>query len=298
MASKAQLAKMAEMNTLEHREAIRAVPTEDDPDIVGRQTEMIRLDSISPSPYQPRMSFPDAEIASLAETIKEGALVQPIVVRRVAGDGYQLIAGERRWRAHKLLGKRTIEARIIAASDEQAALMSLVENIQRKDLTDFETSEGIARIQATFPTRVKLAESLGMSKQEVTRYLKFTELPESIRAGLLEKPYLLGRSAAEAIVSALRGIRPSAALDGRIAEALRLLTAGKIDQAKVAAFLRETSDTTRQPSSQPTYLENRAGKRVGSVTTGAKGIVVKIKNDALSDEQMDKLQQFIAKLVR
>ena len=99
---------------------------------------------IVPNPWQPRQLFNEAKLTQLAESIREAGLVQPIVVRRAA-TGYQIVAGERRWRAHKMIGKDTIKVVIIEISDEEMAMLALVENVAREDLSDYEVARSIRR---------------------------------------------------------------------------------------------------------------------------------------------------------
>ena len=102
------------------------------------------VSEIVPNPWQPRQVFNDAKLVQLAESIREAGLVQPIVVRRV-GAGFQIVAGERRWRAHKMIGKEFIKVLVVDLSDEEMAMLALVENVAREDLCDYEISRSIRR---------------------------------------------------------------------------------------------------------------------------------------------------------
>lgn len=109
------------------------------------EAKMIRLDEIRPNPYQPRISFPREEIEELANTIKEVGLLQPIAVRK-KGKTYQIISGERRWRACQLAGLKEILAIVKDVSDSQMMIESVIENVQRKDLEPLERARGLAEI--------------------------------------------------------------------------------------------------------------------------------------------------------
>jgi ParB/RepB/Spo0J family partition protein len=109
------------------------------------EVRMIRLDEIRPNPFQPRTSFPKEEIEELANTIKEVGLLQPITVRK-KGKTYQIISGERRWRACQFAGLNEIPAIIKDASDSQMMIESLIENVQRKDLEPIEKAKGLAEV--------------------------------------------------------------------------------------------------------------------------------------------------------
>lgn len=288
---KAQLAQKAEENTQRHREA----NYRDDFD-VGRQHTKLHLDKIDPNPYQPRTSFPEEEIRELAVSISAVGLLQPISVRPVDGDRYQLIAGERRLRAHKLLGKPTIEALVIAVDEAVSATLALAENIEREDLSDFEIGESIKRLEEHFPKRTKLAESLGIQRSDLYRYLSFSDLPTDIRERLAAKPKLLSRSAATDIVKVLKEAGDDGAIRKRLEEAWALLETGKLDQTKVAMFLSHKPVSAQASHQKPTHILRR-GAKVGTFSHTPNEFVMKLANSALTDEQMEKIQRFVLELL-
>lgn len=287
---KAQLQQKAEENTQRHRDA----SYRDDFD-VGRQHSKIHLEKIDPNPYQPRINFPEKEIQDLALSISAVGLLQPISVRAV-GDRFQLIAGERRLRAHKLLGKPSIEALVISVDEAESATLALAENIERQDLTDFEIGESIKRLEEHFPKRTKLAESLGIQRSDLYRYLAFADLPELLRERLRLNPKLLSRSAASDIVKVLKDNSASSEITGRITEALTLLEQGKLDQTKFASYLVHSAVRPLSARERPTHLMSR-GAKVGSFLKGPNEVVVKISNGALSSEQVENLQRFVLDLL-
>jgi ParB family transcriptional regulator, chromosome partitioning protein len=288
---KAQLQQKAEENTQRHREA----NYRDDFD-VGRQHSKIHLEKIDPNPYQPRINFPEEEIRELALSISTVGLLQPISVR-IAGDRFQLIAGERRLRAHRLLGKPTIEALVISVDEAESATLALAENIERQDLTDFEIGESIRRLEEHFPKRTKLAESLGIQRSDLYRYLSFADLPEMIRASLTVNPKLLSRSAASDIVKVLKDVGINALIDARMTDALSLLEQGRLDQTKFADYLAQKPPKPPTVRNRPTHLM-RHGARVGSFLKGPDEIVMKVSSSALDDEQVEKLQRFVLDLLQ
>ncbi|NBV49443.1 MAG: ParB/RepB/Spo0J family partition protein, partial [Verrucomicrobia bacterium] len=115
----------------------------------GLLLQELPLTSIVPNPRQPRRDFDDSQVKELADSIRSEGLMQPIVVRKVK-DGYELIAGERRFRAFKLIGQKTITARIIDASDASSAVLALVENLQRADLNPIDEALGFASLMRDF----------------------------------------------------------------------------------------------------------------------------------------------------
>ena len=139
------------------------------------------LGDIEPNPYQPRHHMDEDGIEDLAKSIERHGVVQPILVRR-AGDGYQIIAGERRWRAAKRAGLGTIPCIVDDVNDEGALELALIENLQRDDLTGIEAALGYRRLVEEFAlTQEQVAEYVGKSRSSVANTLRLLDLPEAIR---------------------------------------------------------------------------------------------------------------------
>jgi ParB family chromosome partitioning protein len=156
----------------------------------------ISLDTISPNPYQARITWNDEELAELAESIKANGVVQPIIVRPVTG-GYQLIAGERRLRAAKLASLDKIPAFVRQASDEQLHEWSLVENIHRVDLNPIERAKAYRDYLSAFSlTQTEAAERLGEDRSVVANYLRLLDLPQEIKQMLAESKLSMGHARA------------------------------------------------------------------------------------------------------
>src|SRR5215469_11808432 len=153
-------------------------------------TSKLAVAEIAPNPWQPRRIFNEAKLSELAESIREVGQVQPIVVRRVES-GYQIVAGERRWRAHKVLGLDSINAVVADCSDSDMAVLAMVENVSRDDLSDYEISLSIRRTEKEFPDRKRLAEALGLSRSGLFQFLSFDKLPPFIIKDLDIQPRLL-----------------------------------------------------------------------------------------------------------
>lgn len=142
----------------------------------------VPVDRIAPSPYQPRQRFEEAALEELAASIRQQGLIQPVVVRRV-GPGYELIAGERRWRAARRAGLAEIPAIVRDYSDEQALEAALVENIQREDISVVETARAYRRLTDEFQyTQGEVALKTGKSRVAVANTLRLLQLPESVLA--------------------------------------------------------------------------------------------------------------------
>jgi ParB family transcriptional regulator, chromosome partitioning protein len=256
----------------------------------------VLLSDITPNPWQPRQIFNDVKLAQLAESIREAGLVQPIVVRRVGG-GFQIVAGERRWRAHKMIGKTSIKALVVELSDEEMAMLALVENVAREDLCDYEISRSIRQTEREFPNRKRMAEALGISRSELYRYLSFAELPEFVVRDLDVQPRLLGATASEAVVSILRGS------DERILDHAKLLwakvVAGELDQSKLAKLIKIASDTkAAAPAVGDRSIDKifAKGGQAGSITKDSAGLTVKIKTGALTAEREKQIRELITQL--
>ncbi len=145
----------------------------------------IAVTGIEPNPFQPRKEFDEEELRELAESIRAEGLLQPIVVRK-AGDGkYQLIAGERRWRACKTLRLKTIPARIIEAGDASSASISLIENLQRAGLNPIEEALGYASLLRDFDlTQEAVAERVGKGRATVANALRLLQLSSEVQGYL------------------------------------------------------------------------------------------------------------------
>jgi len=142
------------------------------------------LDRVQPSPDQPRKYFDQSKIKQLAESIKRHGLAQPILVRPWNGV-YQIVHGERRYRTHQLLGKETIEAHVKELTDQQVEDISLVENVERDDLTDVELAWEFKKRTGRGQTHEQIAETIGKSVSFVTQRLQLLDLSEKNQQRLL-----------------------------------------------------------------------------------------------------------------
>jgi ParB family chromosome partitioning protein len=164
----------------------QAVPA---PVATGKPLE-IALDRIDRNPNQTRTAFDEAKLAELAQSIRATGVVQPVVVRELPGGRYQLIMGERRWRASQAAGKTTIPAIVRQVSDEQAMEMTIVENLQRADLNPMEQARAFERLSREFKmTQEQMATRTGKDRASVGNFLRLLKLPVSIQ-GLVESGQL------------------------------------------------------------------------------------------------------------
>ena len=151
------------------------------PEPPGERILLVSPDVIHPSRWQPRKHFTAEAIEELAQSIREKGVLQPLTVRRT-GDTFELIAGERRWRASQVVGLKEIPVRVVAAGDQQALEMALIENLQREDLNIIEEAEGYRQLAETFAlTQEQIAQRVGKARASVTNALRMLELPEAVR---------------------------------------------------------------------------------------------------------------------
>lgn len=152
--------------------------------VVGSIIE-IELDAIEVNPFQPRTYFDEEALRELASSIRELGVIQPITVRKLSGNKFQLVSGERRFRASKLIGAQTIPAYIRIANDQEMLEMALVENIQRKNLDPIEVALSYQRlIEEIQLTQEELSARVGKKRSTVTNYLRLLKLDPIIQTGM------------------------------------------------------------------------------------------------------------------
>ena len=157
----------------------------------------IALDQIEPNPNQPRHDFDEESLQELAGSIREIGIIQPITLRQVAENRFQIIAGERRWRASQLAGLKTIPAYIRTIKDESVMEMALVENIQREDLNPIEIALAYEHLLETpGMTQEKVSERVGKSRVAITNYLRLLKLPAQVQMALQKKEIDMGHARA------------------------------------------------------------------------------------------------------
>lgn len=152
------------------------------------------IESISPNPHQPRQNFGDSELTKLADSIKEKGLIQPILVSK-AKDGYQLIVGERRWRAAQKAGLDKIPAWIRDVSPAETLELALIENIQRKDLNPIEESSAYQELMQKFHlTQEALSKRVGKDRSTIANFLRLLKLPAIIQQDLIDGQLTTGHA--------------------------------------------------------------------------------------------------------
>lgn len=141
----------------------------------------LSINEVEPNREQPRKEFNESALSELSKSIEKNGIIQPILVRPKAGGSYQIVAGERRWRAARMAGLTEIPVVIREMSDEEAAVFALIENLQREDLNPVEEAEGIRSLIEEFGmTQEEAADRVGKSRTAVTNTLRLLKLPENI----------------------------------------------------------------------------------------------------------------------
>jgi ParB family transcriptional regulator, chromosome partitioning protein len=172
------------------------------PDAPERETELrhVPVELVTPNPRQPRRDFDEGALVALADSLRERGVLQPVLVRPVPGGSYELIAGERRWRAAKAAGLATIPALVRPTDDRDSLLLALVENVAREDLSPIEEARAYATLQDEFSLSLgEVAERVGRSKPSVSNRIRLLDLPDDV-LGLVERG-LLSEGHARAVLA-------------------------------------------------------------------------------------------------
>ncbi len=149
--------------------------------------EYIDIDRIRPNPYQPRKKFNNTSLEELASSIKSYGVLQPINVRKMGNGYYELVAGERRLKASKLVGLKTIPAIVMEVFDEDSAILALIENLQREDLNFFEEAEGYSNLMDDYGlTQEQVAKKVGKNQSTIANKIRLLRLSRAVRRYILE----------------------------------------------------------------------------------------------------------------
>ena len=255
------------------------------------------LREIEPDPDQPRKRFDEAALAELAASIQENGLLQPIAVRpKPLGAGYLIIAGERRWRAARLAGLDEVPALIKDVTDEQAAALALIENLQREDLDPIEVAEGCRQLIEKYGlTQETAAKRLGKSRSAVTNSLRLLNLPDDVRAQVSDGSLSAGHA------KALLGL-PDAA---RIRQAAGEITARGLNVRQAEALCKKLAKPPKAPKPKPdAFTRPKRAVEIEAALKEVTGSEVRVeykdgkgslKIDFYSDQMLD---QFAALLGR
>ena len=163
----------------------------------GEVLRKLPIDQLQPGKYQPRRDMDEGKLAELADSIKAQGIIQPILVRQIEGGRYEIIAGERRWRASRLAGLDEVPAVVRELEDRTVIAMALIENIQREDLNPLEEAEALARLVSEFSlTHAEAAQAVGRSRASVSNLLRLIDLPIGVRVLLETRRLEMGHARA------------------------------------------------------------------------------------------------------
>jgi len=253
----------------------------------------IPVDRLSPNPFQPRRSFTEEGLEQLAESIRHHGVLQPIVVRP-SGDGYQLIAGERRWRAAQIAGLQRIPAVVRELDDPGMVQVALIENLQREDLNPIEEASAYRRLMDEFDmTQEQLSNAIGRSRPAIANAVRLLNLPAEIQRAVEERRLSEGHARCLLAISDQGDQLKVAAeiiangLNVRQAEELVKRTTQNVSRETIR---RRTSDEDPDAVRLTQRLGERLGTRVklsGSVSKG------KLEIDYYSAEDLDRILEII-----
>jgi ParB family chromosome partitioning protein len=261
--------------------------------IGGSPPELARLpvDQIHPNPRQPRQRFDSEGVSGLADSIRAQGLIQPVVVRPRLQGGYELIAGERRWRAAAQAGLPTVPALVREADDRDTLLLGLVENVTREDLSPLEEARTYAVLLDEFGLSLgELADRVGKSKPAVSNRVRLLELPDDVLA-------MLGRN--ELSEGHARAVLAVPDQDGRRRLAKRIVREGlSVRAAEKAARWAGARTKQRRSSPVDAELARRVKEAVRLLTgvearVGAAGVHLPVEGDTQLEELAEVLERLL-----
>jgi ParB family chromosome partitioning protein len=248
----------------------------------------VDLDKIVPNEYQPRKVFSDEKLKELAASIKEQGIIQPIIVHRI-GSNFGLIAGERRWRAARLAGLKSIPALVREATKRELIEQALIENIQREDLNPLEAAEAFKRLQDEFKlTQEDLARRVGKERSTITNVLRILGLPKEIKQHLATGSLNMGH--AKALLSLERHRDQMFAANQIVKKALSVREA----EALAHALKKPVKEKKKPTGAEFKAVEERLRKSLGtkvSIAPKAKG--GKIVIEYYSGEELERILEKI-----
>ncbi|MCE9624920.1 MAG: ParB/RepB/Spo0J family partition protein [Deltaproteobacteria bacterium] len=247
------------------------------------------IDDIVPSRGQPRKIFSKEGLEELAASIQEQGIIQPLIVRRMEGGKYELIAGERRLRAAKLAGLASVPVVVSSAAPEQVLELALIENIQREDLNPIEEALAYKELQDRYRfTQEEIARRVGKERSSVTNALRLLALPEEIRGDIIEGRLSMGQARA---LLAIEDDDLKIKIKKRILEdGLSVREVEKLSQEVKAGVKVERRVQTKLTDPQLTFIEQEMTKILGTkVRIKARGPKGKVVIDYYSSEDLDRV---------
>ncbi|PKO92448.1 MAG: chromosome partitioning protein ParB [Betaproteobacteria bacterium HGW-Betaproteobacteria-1] len=257
----------------------------------GDALKMLKVGQLQPGKYQPRTQMDEESLASLADSIKAQGIMQPILVREIGDERYEIIAGERRWRASQLAGLEQVPVLVRDIPDESALAMALIENIQRENLNPIEEAQGIKRLIDEFDMTHQLAaEAVGRSRAAVTNLLRLLNLLPAVQNMVMHGEIEMGHARA---LLALDGAKQVMAAEQVAAKGLSVREAEQLAK-RLVADIKKPAKQVAQDRDVLRLQENLA-EQLGApvhIQTGRGGAgTLKIRYSSL-----DQLDDIIARL--
>lgn len=248
---------------------------------------LIDINDIKPNEKQPRKNFDEAKLDELANSIKEHGLIQPVILRK-ASRGYEIVAGERRWRACRKAGFKEIPSIIKELTDEENMLVAIIENMQREDLDPIEEAEGLNQMIDTFGlTQEEVSKSVGKSRPYITNALRLLKLPEEVRNFLSQGKLSVGHARAIAgVTDSSRQIelaKYTIEHELSVREIEKLIKEGNLQKNKAPRRKAEKSPDVKQVEED---LKQIMGTKVTLSQKGKKG---RIEIEYYSKEELERL---------
>jgi ParB family chromosome partitioning protein len=257
-------------------------------------TSLIPLEFVEANPFQPRSHFDQQQLDDLAASIRQHGVIQPITVRRISKDKYQLISGERRWKASQMAGLTEVPAYVRVANDQAMLEMALIENTHREDLDPIEVSIGYQRlIEECGLTQEDLSDKVGRDRSTVSNFLRLLKLPPVIQLAIREKKISMGH--AKALINIDNPATQLSVFDKILDESLSVrATEDKARDAK-SSLVKPKRSSNGQNSSDDNRLEKELSHRFSSkvkVTRGSSG-KGKLVISFSSDEGLKKIVELL-----
>jgi ParB family chromosome partitioning protein len=238
-----------------------------------REYQYLALEDIRPADIQPRRDFDEAGLRDLAESIDKSGVIQPLVVRQV-GDGYEIIAGERRWRAAKLAGEEQVPAVVKDVDDAEAYALALVENVQREDLNAIEEASAYARLIEEYDfTQAELAQQVGKSRSTVANAVRLLTLPQKVCDMVASGELSAGHA------RTLVGLSPQIAL--RLATRIVKKGLSVREAEQLAKSMKEEGESdgdTPNEDTRPTYRDDAQTRHITNQLQHALGTKVNLRD--------------------
>ena len=264
----------------------------------SEKDEMMRdlnVAQLKPGKYQPRSHMDETSLNDLAASIKAQGIMQPILVRQVADKNYEIIAGERRWRAAKLAGLTHVPVLVRSVPDNAALAMALIENIQRENLNPLEEAMGIQRLIDEFKmTHHIAADAVGRSRSAASNLLRLLKLPKAVQNMLMENKLDMGHARA---LLPLEGAQQILLANKIVVEQLSVREAEKLVQNKTREPEKEKQRKVTKPSRDTQRLQEEMSAHLGTrveIKQGNKGagkLVIEYANHDQLDEFLNRLKK-------